>query len=300
MLVGDDILISPKYSRRYYLNLGLDMDSSSKDWEEAVSILKDRITGRFLEPIKLLIDTNSHRNDFSAMALMCLLIDTFMQFRFGLPRSESNESRDNYVRFMEEYLQIHPKDARRFYTDIRCGIIHSAETTNGSVLDPVHDEKTRAIRSFVLNANKSFLIVNVLSLYNLLENYFNSYCDELLDCIDTECRRNFIMKMDSITMKLDSVNGDYELWAAICNRADKKFSYYGDKTFTYSILRGEQTLEIKIQGNRDRIRIPFTDIKEYLHFPRAKAHFMKDSWFIDILLNECQTEVKNYIKNNVA
>lgn len=300
MLVGDDILISPKYSRRYYLNLRLSLDSSSKEWEDAVSILKDRINGRFLEPIKMLIDSEPNRNDFSAMALMCLLIDTFMQFRFGLPRSESNESGNNYVRFMKAYLHFDPRDARWFYRDIRCGILHSAETTNGSILDPIHDEETRAIRSFRLDKNKSFLIVNALSMYKTLENYFNSYCNDLLTCDNVECRRNFIIKMDSLTMKLDSLNGDYELWAAICNNADKKLYYVNEKSFTYSISRYERTLIINIERNRDRIRIPFSDIKEFLHFPRANARFMAYSWFIESILKECRAQVKRYTQINVA
>lgn len=300
MLVGDDILISPKYSRRYYLNLELSLDSSSQVWKEAVSILKDRIIGRFLDPIKMLLDSGSNRNDFSAMALMCLLIDTFMQFRFGLPRSESNESGNNYVRFMKEHLHFDFRDARRFYTDIRCGVLHSAETTNGSVLDPIHDEEIKAIRSFRLDKNKTFLIVNVLSMYKTLENYFYSYCDDLMVCDNTECRRNFIIKMDSITMKLDSINGDYELWAAICNNAGKKINYLSDKTLSYSLSKYEQKLIVTFEGSRDKIEILFSDIKEYLHFPKAKARFIAYSWFIESILKECRAEVKRYTQINVA
>ena len=300
MLSGNDILISLKYSRKYYVDLGLSLDSSSDVWRIAVSILKDRIKGRYLDSIKTLLEAESGKNDFSAMALMCLLIDTFMQFRFGLPRNVIDDSGSNYVRFMSKNLHFHERDAHRFYVDIRCGLLHSAETSNGSILDPVHDPYAQPIKSFHLEGKKTFLIVNALSMYNKLEAYFNSYCNELLDSDNNECRKNFIIKMDSIAMKLDFVNGDYELWTAICNQAGKLMRDFNGKSFSYSISRYEQTLRLKMEGSRGRIDITFLDIKEYLHFPKPRGRYVVNSWFIESILKKCKDEVIRYTQNNVA
>ncbi len=300
MLSGNDILISPKFGRMYYLKLGLNLGSPHDVWEISVSILKDRIEGRYLKPIKMLLEAEPNKNDFSAMSLMCLLIDVFMQFRFGLPRSESGESGTNYIDFMKKYLQLDERDARKFYRDIRCGLLHSAEISNGSILDPIHNPDARPIKFFPLEHNKSFLIVNALSMYNKLEAYFNTYCDELLDSENNECRKNFIIKMDSIAMKLDFVNGDYDLWAAICNQAGKPLCDFSGNSFSYSIARHEQTLKIKMKGTRDRIIITFSDIKEYLHFPKPRGRYIVNSWFIDSILKKCKDEVIRYTQNNAA
>ena len=133
MFVHNDIYISPQYTRRYYLDLGLNFESDHNVWARAINVFRDRIYGRYLGPIDKLLSDDPNVNGFAAMALMCLLIDSFMQFRYGLPQSQPEMSRRNYVSFMSDYLEIDERDSSRFYSDIRCGILHSAETKSGVI-----------------------------------------------------------------------------------------------------------------------------------------------------------------------
>ncbi len=298
MISGIDIHISPKYSRRYYLKFGLNLDSSEEVWKEAVDIFSDRIKGRYLESISKLIEDNKE-NDFAAMSLICLLIDTFMQFRLGIPQSETRASGDNYIRFMSKYFNLNYWEANRFYVDIRCGLLHSAETKNGSFLDPVHYENARAIKSFRIGENnniKTILIVNVPSLYNKLINYFNEYCEELMDCNNTECRENFIRKMDNIAMKFDMLNGDYDLWAAICKNSKTPFVDNAGNRFSYHIVEREQVLVVASNLDKGKIRIPFADIKDFLYTHKSNGYCIKNYWLIEIILNACRDKVEEYTR----
>ncbi len=298
MLTENDMYISPKYSRRYYANLKLKINSPQSDWNEATKVLKDRIYGRYLDPIQELLDDDTNKNGFAAMALICLLIDTLMQFRFGLSKSKKEESGRNYVIFMKEYLHIKKEDSLKFYVDIRCGILHSAETKNGSYLDPDSNENARAIRSFPIDREKSILIVNVKSMNTKLKNYFNSYCEELMDCSNIECRKNFIKKMDDITMKSDKRADDNELWATICKKADKDLLDYTGFHFSYSVKEHEQSLVIKREGIQDGIHIHFSEIKRFLLEPQKRFSF--NNWFIESILKEFPAVVNRYIQDNVA
>ena len=298
MLTENDMYISPKYSRRYYTELNLKLNSPQKDWHEAIAVLKDRIYGRYLDPIQELLDNNPNKNGFASMALICLLIDTLMQFRFGLSKSKKEESGRNYVNFMKEYLHIVKEDSEKFYVDIRCGILHSAETKNGSFLDPDSNENTKAIKSFPISREKTILIVNFKSMNIKLKDYFNSYCEELKDCNNTECRKNFIKKMDDITMKPDKLADDNVLWGAICKKAGRDLLDYTGFRFSYSVKEHEQSLVIKREGIQDEIHIHFSEIKRFLLEPQKRFSF--NNWFIESILKEFPAVVNRYIQDNVA
>ena len=58
--------ISPNYNKGSYLNLNLTLQSREFDWNAAVTIFTDRIEGRFLNQVDLLLnDVNA--NGFTIM-----------------------------------------------------------------------------------------------------------------------------------------------------------------------------------------------------------------------------------------
>ena len=206
MLVEEKLYISPNYNAKHYLDIGLSLGSPDKNWRKAVAILEDRINGRYLNPIQELIrhspnenkDNNVITNGFAAMALMCLLIETFMQFRNGDTGTPSLLTKNNYIRFMQECLGYDRNLANIFYSDIRCGILHSAETKNGSFLIPKKTIKTIDVKT---EKGKTTIGVSIPKMLNDLKLYFHKYCNELLDSQNTKCRENFIKKMNSLTTK---------------------------------------------------------------------------------------------------
>ena len=301
MFVENDIYISPKFTRRDYVKLDLNLNSLPGDWNKAVSILKDRICGRYLDPINNLICVDPNINGFAAMALMCLLIDTFMQFRFGLPQSESKKCRYDYVKFMSEHLGFDDRDSNRFYSDIRCGILHSAETKNGSYLDPV--DNNNVIQSFLVDS-KFVLRVSVQGLYYRLDSYFRKYCNELIQVENEECRRNFVTKMDDITLKYDVLHKDYELWVSICNNVGKEIRGLRGIPFTYYTHYEQVIINRELPSSRysPKIKIPFSDIKRFIYSKRRREAYtlIENWWYIQSILNESYAEVERYLQDGVA
>ena len=276
MLIGRELRISRKYSKENYYRLKLSLDSSPTIWDRAVDMLRDRINGRYFEPIEKLIDINSVENGFIVMSVLCLLIDTLMQFEHGLANSKE-ENRNKYISFMHDSLKFNLVKAERFYNDIRNGLLHSAETKSGAYLIPCDfslcpkgvfefdvDDDSKAIK-FVRINSRDVLAVSVPGMYNVLRDYFERYCNILLhpkDDRSRELRKNFILKMDFITLDNESINDIFQKWAVIFENANNVFSLDGN-TFWYEKSYTKSALLIKMHGRND-IEIPFSDINKFL------------------------------------
>lgn len=127
--------ISPEYERGDYLNLKLNENSDYDIWEQALKIFEDRIQGRFFDSIKILIK-DKNKNGFAVMALNCLLIETLQQFVDGVDTND--RSMNAYTNFLRrELFDVFDTEEKAimFYKNIRCGILHSAQTKNGSQAD---------------------------------------------------------------------------------------------------------------------------------------------------------------------
>lgn len=190
-----EINISPNYNKDSYLNLNLSLQSSQTDWNTAVAILKDRIEGRFFNQIDLLLD-NVNANGFTIMALNCLLIETLYQFKEGKDKTPSRQNKEVYSDFLmyEFPREFNARNlADSFYTNIRCGILHSAQTKNESRLSDRED--------IVVTLEDDTLIVSVTGVSSLLKTYFEQYLQKLLDPNEVILRNNFINKMKFVCRK---------------------------------------------------------------------------------------------------
>ena len=184
-----EIKLSPKYKKDDYSKLNLNANSDDQVWDQAIEIIKDRIYGRYFNQIDLL-SNDINANGFAIMALNCLLIETLLQFRDGKAETPAKNNKATYSNFLiEEFssaFDTQPK-AGRFYTDIRCGILHSAQTKNNSRLS---DRK-----GFVVKFENDTLVVSVKGVSNVLKDYFKSYVKKLSDPKETTLRKNFVKKM---------------------------------------------------------------------------------------------------------
>lgn len=190
-----EINISPNYSKEDYLNLNLSIHSCESNWREAITILKDRIEGRYLNQIELL-SNDINVNGFTIMALNCLLIETLYQFKEGKDKTPSRRNKEAYSDFlMQEFPHVFNTQsiAESFYSNIRCGILHSAQTKNESRLSD------REGVAAVLEGNT--LVVSVKGMSLLLKTYFEKYLQRLSDVNETTLRKNFIKKMGYICRK---------------------------------------------------------------------------------------------------
>ncbi len=173
--------IAENETRDDYISLGLRLSSPVHIWEKAIEIMCGRIEGRYLDPMGALIEADVNKNGFAAMALCCLLIETLLQFREGYPQTPDRQNKRCYSSFLQTQLGhvFNQEMANRFYTDIRCGVLHSAQTKNGSCLTFGTDYIARI-------QGNDIMMVDIQGMHHVLEQYFRRYCDELMDPTDHE------------------------------------------------------------------------------------------------------------------
>jgi hypothetical protein len=184
--------ISPEYTVDDWQKLTLDNDKED-DWQKAIDIFKDRIYGRFLKPVEL-IESDTFAG-FAVMALDCLLIETFQQFKEGVNKTPDKKSGCYFVHFLTEtsfnkWFSI--KTADMFYKQIRCGILHQAEAKGSSRIRidiPVLVEYTD---------DNQGLIINRKLFHRQLVKEFESYLKRLQDPSEQDLRNNFKKKMNFI------------------------------------------------------------------------------------------------------
>lgn len=187
--------ISPNFTREDFLNIQLTISSDEEDWNQAIHIMDNRIRGRFFDSINILID-NINENGFAIMALNCLLVETLYQFTRGLGETELGKNKDRYVAFLNLVMPgVFPNRKSRevFYSDIRCGILHSAQTKRGSQLT---FDKPYVIEMF----GNEQIRVDVKEFTRHLVDYYNKYMYDLSKPENITLRLAFINKMTLICM----------------------------------------------------------------------------------------------------
>ena len=117
--------ISPQYKAEHWRKLD---KSKEEDWPPAAAIVHDRLHGRFLKFADMCLKEDS--SGFVVLSIDCLLVETLQQFIEGETRDWSDSER-SFKRFLAgprfATSFIPPQTRRRFYLDIRCGLLHQAE-----------------------------------------------------------------------------------------------------------------------------------------------------------------------------
>ena len=142
------IRISPKYYQKDWKDLRL-VNKYSPDWDTAIKIFEDRMEGRFLKQIKIL-NRNPDRkigefSGFAIMSLDCLFIETLEQFYKGKIRTGQGMDVKAFFSFFQRSSQFRDffntlSKAKIFYEQIRCGLLHQAQTKKKSTIH-INNEK---------------------------------------------------------------------------------------------------------------------------------------------------------------
>ena len=188
MEINGKVWISNQYKAKDYWVLDLSKPYGG-DWFKAIDIFRDRIYGRFINQITEL-NKKPESNGFAAIALCCLLIDAMYQFEYGTMGKMYNKAR--YKQILREHMpDVFNSDAiaEKFYCDIRCGILHSAETGHGSQLAVGKDYVV------CLSPNREYVSVDVVNMADRLKEYVDDYCDRLI-AYNSTTRSNFKKKMN--------------------------------------------------------------------------------------------------------
>jgi hypothetical protein len=146
--------------------------------------IRQRFAERYLEPT-----TTNGIHGFTKMAVSCLMIEALQSFRDGL-RNTKGRSEATVVKFLKESAGFGVFDSfeKRFYSDIRCGILHQAEAQAGWRIrrrGPLFDPATRTI--------------NATRFIKALSDELNMYCSELTHASwNSSTWKNARNKMDAI------------------------------------------------------------------------------------------------------
>lgn len=196
-----DAYISVNYKKEEYMFLELSpYSTNSNSWRRAIDIFEDRIEGRYLKVLSnLMYQNNLMRDGFVIMAVNCLLLETLLQFKMGWDETPSGQNKRSYTIFLKEAFPTvfkTNKSAEKFYTDIRCGILHSAQTKKKSKLT---FDKNYVI-DLVNYENEDYIYVDVYNMTQVIEKYYLNYVRNLKIEKHND-RFNFVKKMDYICKK---------------------------------------------------------------------------------------------------
>jgi len=183
--------ISPKFTSSDWEKITF---QSNDEWQLAADIFKDRIRERFLDPIARIEKCNYA--GFAVLALDCLLIEMLQQFREGVSKTPSGQSKAFFVRFLTEtdFGQcFDTRQAELFYRHIRCGILHQAEVRGSS---RVLIDSDMPMVSYS-NDNKG-LVINRKCFHDQMLKEFESYIEQLLTSGNEQLRNRFRKKMKAV------------------------------------------------------------------------------------------------------
>jgi hypothetical protein len=189
--------IAPDVDSSEWQSLKLD-DPHSSDWSRAISIVRERIYGRYFDPVDHLIAVEQQepavrrRFGFAIIAIDCLLIETFGAFVEGLETTDG-KSKVTFCKFLTtrpKFKAAFTEDlARQFYEEFRCGILHQAEVGGASKVWSVGD---------LAQSSGGTLTINRTELHKTLKDDFDQYLADLAQPSNVDLRRNFRKKMDFI------------------------------------------------------------------------------------------------------
>jgi hypothetical protein len=166
--------------------------------------LKQRLALRYLNPIKILQDEGTFQGEgFTIVTIQCALIEFLAALKLGknykfasgaqgLSEHEYSNSSDLFCKFLvseEPFKQWFSSyaDAKNFYSNVRCALLHEARTKEGWRIwasgDRAVDVQKKIVRRDALQC--------------AIENYTSSYGQLLME--DISIQQAFIRKFDHLS-----------------------------------------------------------------------------------------------------
>jgi hypothetical protein len=183
----DDTELAPKFTVRDYEQC---RDRNPPDRDSIANAIRSRFINRYVEPARA-----GHRG-FTIMAVSCLMIEALESFRQGWPSSEGR-SKAAFCFFFDAFDQF--KDLRGhasvFYKNVRCGILHQAETRGGW---RIRLDKSPLFDSAALTINANLFL-------DALEQALGAFSNGLRTAEwDTTEWKNVRRKMDALVLECRS------------------------------------------------------------------------------------------------
>lgn len=187
----DEILLSSSVTVTKYRQFETD-----KNQEMIADFIIERFTERYITPIR---GDRHRKHGFCTMAICCLMIETLESFWRGWPDTRSIKGEFAFCSFFDRSsnLSVFRGYANDFYKNIRCGILHQAETTNGW-----------RVRRDGLLLDPSTKTINATKFHDEMENCLLEYANILkVSDWNSEIWKNFLKKMNSIISNCGASEG---------------------------------------------------------------------------------------------
>lgn len=206
-------------------------DENRVFWNTAIEIFSERLQKFYITPINELKKGNKGQG-FVIVTAQCALIETFAAFKKGRiydrGKYDSNKKEKDQIYYIDsgslfiEFLKIEPefKDifcplsrekigAGKFYTDVRCGLLHETRTRVDWVIKAdgfdYHKKQKKEGKDFNYNCEfiikrEGKIIIFRNQFQKRLENYFDNYKEDLKKSgvAFEELRRLFARKLDHL------------------------------------------------------------------------------------------------------
>lgn len=172
-------------SKKVSISTYLEMEQK-KDKAGIIEFIKSRFTERYITPLR---GDKEIKHGFCTMAICCLMIEALESFWQGWDNSR-NQSELAFCIFFDRNINLSNFKGyvSDFYKNVRCGILHQAETSNGWRIrrdGDLFDNETKTI--------------NATLFHKEIEECLNYYCSTLgQEEWDSTNWKNFRKKMKAI------------------------------------------------------------------------------------------------------
>lgn len=161
----DDFLLTQNVTVQQARQWVIDKDENAKN--SLVDLIHHRFYNRYVKHIKE-IDSG-----FLKMAVSCLMIETLESFRQGKKDTKGKgvglKMFKDFFNYEEKIFPGFKEIASEFYSSIRCGILHQAETTNA----------WRILRDDSIILDKTNRTVNAVRFVEALDKSLDNYVSSL-------------------------------------------------------------------------------------------------------------------------
>jgi len=156
----DAVKLSSSVSVGHYKQL-----ETSKNKPAISQFIFERFFERYISPLKSIPRERKH--GFNIIAISCLMIEALESFYLGY-EDTNGKSKQCFQSFFRHasYFSSFNTISVKFYHNVRCGILHQAETTGGWKI-------TRKLNAPLFNSRT--LTINANSFLSGMESYLNEY-----------------------------------------------------------------------------------------------------------------------------
>jgi hypothetical protein len=203
--------ISTSFTRTQWLAIRQELKDKGlidKKWIDAIRLLRERVNVRYLDPLEILIthDKSSKSAGFSIATIECALMEFIAALIEGRLFKKPLSPTDNTHRFYSDSALVYSRFLRTsiifgqyfsspnnnpsfrpddFYKNVRCALIHEAQTKNGweiKIFGRTKDNDLKNKIIFQLDNTTGKKILYRTALFYSLRDYFNHYCNvELIE-----------------------------------------------------------------------------------------------------------------------